>query len=298
MMADLWPLHAQTPTPDGATLAILGGSLAAAAVLGACYVRGLRRLWAPPQGRRTQRRRPLAAVTGVLVVLVVTAPPLGEMLEERLSTHMAQHLVLIMVAAPLFAWAAPGLPLLAGMPPGVRRLLVRTRRRLPTSALLTPHLAWTLQITVLWAWHLPVAFDAAVHSEVLHLTEHAAFLVTAWLFWWHLTTLGRHRLRGPVAVLYLVAAVPPGAALGAMLTFPSHPLYPLQAAHAAASGINPLLDQRIGGLVMWIPLDFAYLFVAVLMLATWLRSMEARWPEPPDERGLAERPAVPGMAGR
>jgi putative membrane protein len=81
-------------------------------------------------------------------------------------------------------------------------------------------------------------------------------------------------------MLYVVAAIPPGAALGAVLTFPSHPLYPAQAARAAASGIDPLLDQRIGGLVMWVPLDFAYILLAVLLLSRWLRSMETAWPEP------------------
>jgi cytochrome c oxidase assembly factor CtaG len=65
-----------------------------------------------------------------------------------------------------------------------------------------------------------------------------------------------------------------------VLTFPQHPLYPAQAANAAASGINPLLDQRVGGLVMWIPLDFVYLLIAIGLFARWLHQLGARWPEP------------------
>jgi len=262
-----------------------------AAVLGVCYLRGLRRVLRHPQGRRRHLRRAWCLVAGVLTVLVICSPAVGERLEQRLSTHMAQHLTLIMVAAPLLAYGAPGQPILAGLPAVVRRRTVSTVRRLPTGVLATPHLAWAVSVGALWAWHLPGPYDAAVRSESLHLMEHACFLVTAWLFWWHLATLSRRRLRGAAAALYLLAAVPPGAALGALLTFPRHPLYPAQAQHALQSGVDPLVDQRIGGLVMWIPLDFVYLAAVVWYLVGWLRSMQVRWPEPDYDPALVDRPA-------
>ena len=274
--------------------------LSAVALLvgGGFYVRGLRVLRRHPQGRRMHRWRPLAAALGVLTVVLVAASPLAELMERRLSTHMAQHLALMLVAAPLLAFAAPGQPVLAGLPRAVRRPLVRLGHRLPLRGLLAPHLAWACYIAGLWAWHLPVAYDAALHSEVTHFLEHATFLVTSWLFWWHLATISRRRLRGVPAALYLVAAIPPGAALGAVLTFPNHPLYPAQAALAAATGVNPVRDQRIAGLVMWVPLDFAFILVAVLMLAHWLRNLEARWPEPTyDVLDEAGAPSVPAREG-
>jgi cytochrome c oxidase assembly factor CtaG len=238
------------------------------------YLRGLRRVRDHQQGRRSQRWRPWLLLAALVVTVAVTAPPLGEILEERLSTHMTQHMVLIMVAAPLLALSAPAQPLLAGMPRALRSRVVRLGRRLPLGGLLTPHFAWAAHIGLLWAWHMPAAYDAALRDELLHYLEHACFLGTAWLFWWHLATLTRHRLRGPVALLYVVAAIPPGAALGALLTFPDHALYPAQAAHALAAGINPLLDQRIGGLVMWVPLDLAYMALAVWLFLRWFRSLE------------------------
>jgi cytochrome c oxidase assembly factor CtaG len=251
------------------------------AALAVCYVRGLRVVRNHPQGRRVQRWwRPCAAAAALVVVVGVAGSPLGELLEERLSTHMVQHLVLMLVAAPLLAFAAPGQPLLAGLPRAVRRPLVRLGHRLHLDGLLGPHLAWVAYVLALWGWHLPAAYDAALRSETTHELEHATFLLTAWLFWWHLATVGRRRLRGIPATLYLVASIPPGAALGAVLTFPNHPLYPTQAALAAASGVNPLHDQRLAGLVMWVPLDFAFVLVAVLILARWMRGLESRWPEP------------------
>lgn len=268
-------------------MAALAPSAGLLVLFGWWYLRGLHRVRGHPQGRRSQRWRPWLLGAALLVTVAVTAPPLGEVLEERLSTHMTQHMVLIMVAAPLLALAAPGRPVLAGMPRALRSRLVRLGHRLPLGGLLTPHFAWAAHIGLLWAWHMPAAYDAALHDDLLHYLEHACFLGTAWLFWWHLATVTRHRLRGPVALLYVVAAIPPGAALGALLTFPDHALYPAQAAKALASGINPLADQRIGGLVMWVPLDLAYMALAVWLFLRWFRRLER------EQGGREALPVVP-----
>jgi putative membrane protein len=243
-----------------------------------------------PRLRRRYQQRMLCLVSGVVILLAVTVSPAGEALEERFSTHMAQHVVIIVVVAPLLALAAPGQVVLVGMPAGLRRGVVRRVRRLPTLGLLTPHVAWMLHIGTLWLWHLPSTYDAAVASEPVHLLEHATFLLTAWLFWWHLATAARRRLRGPAAALYVVSAIPPGAALGAVLTFPDHLLYPGQAALAAATGIDPLLDQRIAGLVMWVPLDFLYLGLAIALFGRWLSALPQRTDQEAGEPALPSLP--------
>jgi len=282
------PLHATTAQGASAAL-LLEVALGVATVLaGVVYLRGLAVLRRHPQGRR-QAGRPWLLAAGVLVVVVFTATPLAELLEHRMWTHMTQHVVLIMVAGPLLAASAPGTALLAGLPPGVRRPLVRVVHHLPLTVVLSAPVAWLLQVAAMWIWHLPAAYDLAVENELAHVAEHACFLLTAWLFWWHLLS-PRRLLHGMPAVFYLAASVPPGAALGAVLTFPQHTLYPVQAHLAAEAGIDPLLDQRIAGLVMWVPLDFAYLVLAVVLFARWLQSLETRWPEE------AAAPPVPELA--
>lgn len=268
-------------TDRGASAALLlEVALGVATLLAAVvYLRGLLVLRRHPQGRRQLRARPWALLAGVLVVVAFTATPLGELLEHRMWTHMTQHVVLIMVAGPLLACSAPGPVLLAGLPRDVRRPLVRLGHRMPVATVLSAPVAWVLQVAAMWLWHLPAAYDLAVQDELAHVAEHACFLLTAWLFWWHLLTPTRRRLTGLPAVFYLGASVPPGAALGAVLTFPQHPIYPAQARLAAEAGIDPLLDQRIAGLVMWVPLDFAYLVLAVLLFGRWWRSFETRWPQ-------------------
>jgi len=255
------------------------GSLCALVALLLCYAAGVRRLRRSQSGG-AHAGHPWALVAAVVVIAVVTTPPLGERLEERLATHMVQHITLIVVAAPLLAMSGCGLPALVGLPLPLRRRLVRLRRRVAVPGVVGPHAAWGAHIAALWLWHLPAAYDEAVRNTSAHVAEHACFLLTAWLFWWHLLGPVRRRLTGPVGVLYLVAAIPPGAALGALLTFSSQPLYPAQGHEALASGVDPLVDQRLGGLVMWVPLDFVYVALAVGLVGGWLHHLATRWPEP------------------
>lgn len=253
-----------------ADVAVLVGVAVCACCALAVYTRGLRRLLRHRQGRR-HRWRAVAFYAGVGITLAVSLPPFGEWLEERLSTHMLQHVVFIMVSAPLLALASPGQPVLAGLPRILRRRAVSVARALPLGILLAPTLAWSVQVAALWMWHLPGAYDAALRSEWVHGLEHLCFLGSAWLFWWHIATTSWRRLRGPVAMLYVVASMLPGAALGAVLVFASHPLYPAQAQSAAAHGSDPMLDQQIGGIVMWVPLDYVYLALAIALFAQWFR---------------------------
>lgn len=232
------------------------------------YVAGLRVVLRHSQGRRQQRLRVACLLTGVVTLVGITTPPIGEWLEPRMWSHMTQHLVIMMVAAPLIALGRPGQVLLAGMAPRWRRRMVRLAHRLPGLGAIAP-VAWTAYVAALWIWHLPGPYDAAVSSEPVHVLEHASFAVTSWLFWVVLIRLAADLRRGPLGALYVASVVPPGAALGAVLTFATHPLYPTQAHEAATRSIDPLLDQRIAGLVMWIPLDMAFLGLAIWLFGRW-----------------------------
>lgn len=267
-------------------MTMLAWFLAAAAaalcvVIARWYVIGLRTVSRNPRTGRRQRWRPVALVVGVALTVSALLPPVDAVSDRRLATHMAQHMVLILLAAPALALGAPGVPLLAGMPRRLRQRLVRWTHLLPLALLAAPATAWVLQVGLMWAWHLPAAFDAAERSEFLHAVEHACFLLPAWLFWWQLATASRRRLRGPVAVLYVVTAMLPGAALGALLTFAGAPLYPSQAMAATAAGVDPLRDQQLAGLAMWIPMDLGYLAVAAGLFLHWFRRIgEGGTPRP------------------
>lgn len=269
------------------------------ALLAVGYVLGVRRYAGAarslPRGvARLGRARFGAFLTGLALVALAVSEPVHEAGETRLWAHMAQHMILIVAAAPLLAAGAPAVPLLLLLPIRGRRRVAGWRHRLRTTSglswLYLPVTAWLVSVVTLWFWHLPSGFDAAMRSHLLHGVEHVSFLVTAWAFWWHVLQAGRRRMGGAAGVLYVFAATLPMAALGAILTFARAPLYPEQAAAAVATGFDPLVDQQLAGLIMWVPPDILYLAVSVALFLRWLSPLAGT--------DVVEAPARPATVRR
>jgi putative membrane protein len=281
-------------------LNILAGLIAAAVA----YAAGLRRLWRAGPGAPSAGQAACFAA-GLATVALALLSPLDTLAHGLFVAHMAQHMLLVMVAAPLLVLGAPGLPLAVSLAPDWRRRLGRLRHRPAVHGardLLTrPLVAWAVHVGTLWAWHMPGPYQAALGNDLVHAVEHASFLATAVLFWWVvLSRQGRRRLAPGFAVLYLFAAALQGSALGALLTLAPAPLYPLQAASAPAWGPAPLADQQLAGLVMWVPADLVYLGAAGALFMGWLLSLERTSPrqELPDRRPVPVAPAGGQKGGR
>lgn len=221
------------------------------------------------------------------------ASPLDSLAEGLFSAHMIQHMLLILVAAPLLVLAAPGLPLLLAVPRRARGRLARWRQHPAVRAVwrtaTVPLVAWGLHVAVLWGWHLPAAYQAALANPVVHIAEHVSFVATAWLLW--LVVLAHLRGRpvagraaaGPGwAVLLVFVTAMQGNALGAVLTLAPAPLYPEQVLGAPAWGLTALADQQLAGLIMWVPGDVLYLAVAVVLFRRWFRALERTSPSEAD----------------
>lgn len=247
---------------------------------GALYGIGVRRLWRRAgRGRGVSRRRAAAFYGALAAVAVALVSPVDALSGALFSVHMAQHLLLVLIAAPLLAAAAPGYVSLWAFPLSVRRVVGGVARSSvrPVRTLGGPVVGWVSLVVVLWAWHVPTLFDLALRIEALHVAEHLCFLGAAWLFWRPiLRPVGRARLSRGSAMLYLFAASLQGSALGALLTFSPSPWYPDQAAATRALGLSPLTDQHLGGLLMWVPVGLAFTVVAAVLFVLWLREVEAR----------------------
>lgn len=265
---------------------------AAVALLGA-YLVGVRRLAGSSPSlvrgiRRAGLGRSAALVAGVGTGWLAVSPMAERLSDTGLAGHMTQHMVLIVVAAPLLAAGAPGTALVLALPMRWRAAVARWRhvaRHLPVvGALFLPVTAWLVHVAALWLWHLPLVFDAAHDSPVLHGVEHASFLLTAWAYWWHLLSPQRHRLTGAAAVGYVFATMLPMTALGAVITFAGSPLYPETAAHVVARGADPMTDQQLAGLVMWVPTDVMYLLTSVALFLPWLSGLDPVGSDAPEIR--------------
>jgi cytochrome c oxidase assembly factor CtaG len=241
--------------------------LVAVAISAWLYLRGLRTI-----RRRAGARRVVPAgrarcfALAWLTTLVALVSPLDALGAALFSAHMVQHLLLVMVAAPLFAIGDPATASLWALPLGARRSLgawwLRRRSlRAAWRALRAPAVALSLHVAAMWLWHLPALYDRALADQRVHELEHATFFLTALLFWWVLLRPHGRRLGSGAAVLYLFAAALQSTFLGALLTLARRPLYTAHFGTTRAWGLTPLEDQQLAGLFMWVPAGLVYLAV-------------------------------------
>lgn len=239
------------------------------------YALGVWRLWrhAGP-GRGIGARQAAAFAGGWLALVLALVSPLDAAGARLFSAHMVQHELLMVVAAPLLVLGRPLAAWTWAFPPDQRRTLgrwVRVRWWASIWALLTDALAaWTLHALALWLWHVPSLFEAALHSEGLHVLQHASFLATALLFWWAVLGSDERSRSNGLAMVYLFTTMMHTGALGALLTLAPTPWYPSYAAASGALGLDAVQDQQLGGLVMWIPGGLAYLLAALAVVARLL----------------------------
>ncbi len=237
----------------------------------AVYVRGRARSPRPPSGRRL-----IAFASGVAAATLAVVGPLDPLAGSLVSAHMAQHLVLG-VLAPLLIVA--GRPIRVGtwaVAAPTRRELVRmTPRPLRRMTRRDGALVWVaaaLQLAVWGLWHVPFLYDAALHHDVVHLVEHTSLLGAGLVLWWALSAR-THPLRGAVASFGLGLGL---TLLSALLVLAPVALYDTPAAGATVWETTPLDDQRLAGLLMWVPGGLLYLVVAVSRFAGWMSVGSAR----------------------
>jgi putative membrane protein len=203
--------------------------------------------------------RAALAIGGLGAVMVALSSPADELAHELFSAHMVQHLLLVSVAAPAILMSNPLAATLWGLPVWVRRHVCRLlaaaspARRLFQAVTFTP-VAWMAHAVVLWVWHLPLVYDAALDGRIMHDAEHMLFFTSALLYWWPvIAPAPRVRIPPPPVIVigYLVLGAFQTSALGLWLMTRSHALYAAYAVTPGAWGFTPLEDQAWGGVIMW-----------------------------------------------
>jgi putative membrane protein len=234
---------------------VIGVGVAAGAWAGAWRVRGAR----PRPGETA------ALVIALVVLLAMLNGPVHDLSDRRLfSAHMAQHLALTLVVAPLLLIATP-----AWM---IDAILRRARVASLAHALTRPVPALALYTVALVGWHLPLAYGLALEVHGWHIVQHLTLMGTAALAWW--PVLGRSELapRVPYAaqILYLFAFGLPMGAVAAMITGAATVLYPFYADAPALYGLTPFDDQRLGGVLMWVPAAVVPVIAFTVVFFRWV----------------------------
>lgn len=239
------------------------------ALLAVGYVRGARRHRAPLASART-----LTFALGLAAGVGALTGPVHDLAETALFTaHMAQHLLLTLVLPPC---------LLAGTPPAVldgllAPLLGRPATRRLVQTLTRPLPAFGLYATALFVWHLPGPYSAALDSHAWHLAEHGVLVGTSFLAWWPVLSPSRSLPALPYAgrILYLFVFGFPMTIVAAMVTAADHVLYPFYATAARVWPITPLEDQRLGGVLMWVPAGLVPVIAFTAVFFRWAAAAEA-----------------------
>lgn len=226
------------------------------------YLRGWHKLRSTFPGA-LQAWRPTAFVAGLFILFAATGSPLAMLDHHYLTAHMAQHLLIMTVAAPLILLGAPVivLPSLSG-----------TFHRLEP-VIGHPVFCWLICTAVVIGWHIPALFEMGMRSELGHAIEQSCFLIAGILFWWPVIRPWPTAAQWPVwsIPVYLFLATLPCDALSAFLCFCNRVVY----SHYDASALQ---DQASAGALMWVWVTFAYL-VPAAALTFQLLSPEKRFLE-------------------
>lgn len=255
------------------------------------------------------RTRTWSFLAGLSAIGLALSSPIEAYEGMLFSVHMTQHLLLMLVAPPLLLGGGPITLALRAASQPVRRRLLRVLHSPVLKAISFPVVTWILFAAVNWGWHFSVLYDEALENQLLHYVQHATFLGAALLFWWPVIGVdpGPWRMPYPVRLFYLFLALPQNSFLGVALLSTGTVLYPHYVTNPRTWGPTPLEDQQLGGILMWVAGDIAFLLAMVVVIWAWLRHEERRTAGL-DERLEAERlargeepwtPRVPrGQTGR
>jgi putative membrane protein len=232
--------------------------------------------------------RATAWAVGVLIITGSLNGPLHALSDQFLfSAHMVQHILLMLVMPPL---------LIIGVPPGLIRRALRHRWVLRTGRVLThPAVAFTAYNLVFLGWHFPTAYNAALVNHDLHIVQHLMFIAVSVMMWWPVIAPAPELERipdGPLLMMYVFAFGVPSTILSAFITMSDSVLYSFYGVAPRIGPLDPLEDQRLGGLIMWIPGMLIFWVAISAIWFRWTREEYAEWRE--EARDYADARAAHG----
>jgi putative membrane protein len=239
-----------------------------------------------PRAGSLVRWREAAFWLGLFSILLALQSPIEMLARQLFWMHMAQHLLLMVVAAPLLAIASPWTRMWRALPLSWRRSVARPVFLDPRLAPLRwtyhqvsrPAVIWTLAAANLWLWHLPALYDLTLRNHLVHHVEHGLFLGLGLAFW--AQVFDQHPFRSPLNTLarasYVFFAMVQSWGLAAVLSFATGPFYAYALLPSRPGGISALTDQQLGGGMMWVPGAVTYSIVFIVLLFQWLAEEDMR----------------------
>lgn len=248
----------------------------------AVYIAGL---WRQARERRLPKDAALRALSfacAVAMLVLALMSPLDAWGDELFAGHMAQHLILMMVAPPLLVLARPVVVGLWALPRARRHALAAWWLGSPAarpldSLVRSPIAAWLLVSAALWFWHLPKPYALAFHYPAAHALEHLSFFLSSILFW-RIVIGGPStgRISTGAVMIFLLTFAMQNAMLAAILIFSPRVLYAVHSVAPPWSPWTPIEDQQVAGILMWSVTGAIDLLALSLLFVAWLASSSQR----------------------
>jgi cytochrome c oxidase assembly factor CtaG len=239
--------------------------LLALAGYGYVYTRRWRTAHAEGGERAAPRWRLVLWWVGILALFVALISPLDRLGEQFATAHMIQHLLLADVVPICFTVA---------LTKWILRPATRHVHRIERAVGPFAHPAFGVvaYVGAMWLWHVPALYNAALEHGGIHVLEHLSFAAAGLLYWWHLLSPIRSRMRlaGIGPILYMASTKILVGFLGILLTFSTALLYDYYETGGTRWGLSALDDQHVAGLVMALEqslvmgVALAYLFFRML----------------------------------
>ena len=264
---------------------VLGFEIFPSILVGCVYLLGAYWLAVGPARRRfgwaeepPRRRRVASWITGVLIIFFSLNGPLHEWADVYLfSAHMVQHLLLMLIMPPF---------LIYGLPPWlIRRALGLRSVYLAARFLTHPVVAFVAYNVVFILWHLPEMYNLALLDHNVHIAQHLSFMAVAVMMWWPVMNPVRELQRlpnGPVLMAWIFLFGVPGTIVAALITLSNEVLYTFYAAAPRITPLGPLDDQRLGGLIMWIPGMLVFWVAITVVFFRWTAVEYESWKRDPE----------------
>jgi putative membrane protein len=261
-------------------------------LIGCLYLLGAYALAVGPARRRFDwgdevrpgARRATAWVAAVLVIFFSLNGPLHEWADGYLFTaHMVQHLILMLLMPPLLIW---------GLPPGLIRKALEVPGVFPVARFLThPVVAYLSYNLVFIFWHVPHWYNLALMDHNVHIVQHLSFMAVAVMMWWPIMAPVKELVRiptGPLLMGWIFLFGIPGTVVSALITLSDDVLYTWYAAAPRITALSPLDDQRLGGLIMWIPGMLVFWIAITVVFFRWTSYEYRSWKEDPEALPTSE----------
>lgn len=241
------------------------------------YISGVRRVNQAHPKSPFPKKRTAFFFAGIAVLVLALISPPASYDTTLFSIHMAQHLLLTMLAAPLLLLGTPiTLALRAATPRVRKRILLPILHSRVLRVVTFPVVSWLLFAAVMWGTHFSPLYNDSLEHAWLHRFEHFLYLTAALMFWWQAIGVDPTpwRMPYPVKLMYVFLQMPQSSFLGVAIYGSERVLFKHYETLQRTWGPSPLGDQQMAGMIMWVGGDMCFLIAMGYVIYQWVKHEE------------------------